>query len=103
MAVICVDRNTTAVNKLQVAINYIFDLAVRNVRGQIASNFFQGGAYVSATIFLELIEIANISYYDILIIESLIRFMVSNASQCLYFTSDLARNTLGAQCYRTAL
>ena len=37
-----VDRNRTAVNKLQVAIKYIFDLAVRNVRGQIASNFFNG-------------------------------------------------------------
>ena len=35
MAVIGVDRNTTAVNKLQVAIKYIFDLAVRNVRRQI--------------------------------------------------------------------
>ena len=39
---IYVDRNTTAVNKLQVAIKYTFDLEVRNVRGQIASNFFQG-------------------------------------------------------------
>ena len=28
MAVIPVDRNTTAVNKLQVVIKYIFDLAV---------------------------------------------------------------------------
>ena len=28
--------------------------------------------------------------------------MVSNASQFLYFKSDLARNILGAQCYRTA-
>ena len=42
MAVICVDRNTTALNKLQVAIKYIYDLAVRNVRVQIASNFFKG-------------------------------------------------------------
>ena len=52
--------------------------------------------------FLNLTEIANISYYDILIIESLKRLMVSNASQCLYFKSDLARNILGAQCYWTA-
>ena len=37
-----VDRNTTSVNKLQVAIKYTFDLAVCNVRGQIASNFFKG-------------------------------------------------------------
>ena len=35
-------ESTTAVNKLQVAIKYIFDLAVLNVRGQIASNFFKG-------------------------------------------------------------
>ena len=42
MAVICVDKNKTAVNKLQVVIKYIFDLAVCNVRGQIASNFFKG-------------------------------------------------------------
>ena len=34
-------ESTTAVNELQVAIKYIFDLAVRNVRGQIASNFFK--------------------------------------------------------------
>ena len=46
MGVICFDRNTTAVDELQVAIKYTFDLAVRNVRGQIASNFFQGGGYV---------------------------------------------------------
>ena len=42
MAVVGVDRNTTAVNKLQVAIKYIFDLAVRNVRVQIASDVFKG-------------------------------------------------------------
>ena len=42
MGVICIDRNTTAVDELQVAIKYTFDLAVRNVRGQIASNFFKG-------------------------------------------------------------
>ena len=59
-----VDRKTTAVNKLQVAIKCIFDLAVCNVRSQIASNFFQGGAYVSATMFIKLIEIVNISYCD---------------------------------------
>ena len=39
---IYVDRNATAVNKLQVSIKYTFDLEVRNVRGQIASIFFQG-------------------------------------------------------------
>ena len=44
MAFIYVDRNATAMNKLQVAIKYTFDLEVRNVRGQIASVyfFFQG-------------------------------------------------------------
>ena len=43
MGVICIDRNTTAaVDDLQVAIKYAFDLAVRNVRGQIASIFFKG-------------------------------------------------------------
>ena len=42
MTFIYVDRNPTSVNKLQVAIKYTFDLEVRNVRGQIASNFFQG-------------------------------------------------------------
>ena len=42
MTFIYVDRNATAVNKLQVAINYTFDLEVRNVRGQIVSNFFEG-------------------------------------------------------------
>ena len=41
MGVICIDRNTTAVDKLQVAIQNAFDLAVRNVRGQIASIFFK--------------------------------------------------------------
>ena len=30
------------VNKLPVAIKYTFDLEVRNVRGQIAFNFFEG-------------------------------------------------------------
>ena len=42
MTFIYVDRNATDVNKLQVAIKYTFDLGVRNVRGQIASKFFQG-------------------------------------------------------------
>ena len=42
MAVVGVNRNTTAVNKLQVAIKYIFDLAVRNVMVQIASYVFKG-------------------------------------------------------------
>ena len=43
MGVMCIDRNTTAVDILQVAINYYsFDLALRNVRGQIASMFFKG-------------------------------------------------------------
>ena len=42
MGVICIDRNTIAVDILQVAIKYTFDLAVRNVRGQIASIFFTG-------------------------------------------------------------
>ena len=42
MAFIYVDRNATAVNKLQVSIKYTFDLEVRNVRGQIASIFFKG-------------------------------------------------------------
>ena len=42
MGVIRTVRNTTAVDELQVAITYAFDLAVRNVRGQIASNFFKG-------------------------------------------------------------
>ena len=39
---IYVDRNTTSVNKLQVAIKYTFDLEVRNVGGQIATIFFEG-------------------------------------------------------------
>ena len=43
MTFIYVNRNATAVNKLQVAIKCIFDLEVRNVRGQIASNFFARG------------------------------------------------------------
>ena len=81
MGDICIDRNTTIVDKLQAAIKYTFDLAVHNVRGQIAI-CTQGGAYVLATIFLKLIEIANISYYDILIIESLKRLMVTDVSQC---------------------
>ena len=42
MTFIYVDRNATAVNKLQVVIKYTFDLEVRNVRGHIASKFFQG-------------------------------------------------------------
>ena len=52
MAYIYVDGNATAVNKLQVAIKYTFDLEVRNVRGQLPLFFFPGGSYVSATIFL---------------------------------------------------
>ena len=55
MTIICVDSNTTALNKLQVAIKYTFDLAVRNVRGQFASIFFAGKHFVSAMIFLKLI------------------------------------------------
>ena len=46
MGVICIDRNTTAMDELQVAIKYTFNLAVRKVRGKIASIFFPGGAYV---------------------------------------------------------
>ena len=42
MGVICIDRNTTAMDKSQVAIKHTFDLAVRNVRGQIVSIFFKG-------------------------------------------------------------
>ena len=42
MGVICIDRSTTAVDILQVAIKYTFDLAVRNLRGQIISIFFMG-------------------------------------------------------------
>ena len=42
MGVICIDRNKTAVGELQVAMKYTFDLAVRTVRGQIASNFYKG-------------------------------------------------------------
>ena len=42
MGVICINRNATAVDMLQVAIKYTFDLAVRNVRGQIAFIFFMG-------------------------------------------------------------
>ena len=42
MCAICIDNSTTAVDILQVAIKYTFDLAVRNVRGQIASFFFKG-------------------------------------------------------------
>ena len=38
----CMDRNTTAVDELQIDITYTFDLPVRNVGGQIASNFFKG-------------------------------------------------------------
>ena len=51
---------------------------------------FQGCAYVSAMVFLKLIDIANISYNEILIIESLKLLMVSVVRQCLYFTPDLA-------------
>ena len=42
MGVICIDRNTTAVDILKVAIKYTFDLAVCNVRGQFSSIFFKG-------------------------------------------------------------
>ena len=42
MGAICIDRNTTAVDKLQVAMKYTYELAVRNVRGQMASIFFKG-------------------------------------------------------------
>ena len=42
MGVICIDRNTAAVDELQVAIKYTFDLAVRNVRGHIATIFLRG-------------------------------------------------------------
>ena len=46
MGVMCIDRNTTAVDILQVAINYSFDLALRNVRGQKCLHVFQGGTFV---------------------------------------------------------
>ena len=46
MAVIRVDRNTTAVNKLQVARKNIFDLVVPSVRGQISSIFFFKGVHM---------------------------------------------------------
>ena len=46
MGVICIDRNTTAIDELQVAMKYTFDLAVRNVRGQNCLHFFPRGAYV---------------------------------------------------------
>ena len=42
MAVIHVHRNTTAVNNSQVAIKYIFDLAVRNVRDKVPQFFSRG-------------------------------------------------------------
>ena len=42
MTFIYVDRNATAVIKLQVAIKYTFDLEVRNVRGQITTIFSRG-------------------------------------------------------------
>ena len=42
MAVIRVDRITTAVNKLQVAIKYVFDIAVRNVRDKLPPLFSRG-------------------------------------------------------------
>ena len=42
MGVICIDRTMTAVDILQVAIKYTFDLALCNVRGQIAIIFFKG-------------------------------------------------------------
>ena len=50
------------------------------------------GAHVSlsAVVFLKLREIANISYYANLIIESVKRLMVSDVNQHLYFMSDLA-------------
>ena len=38
MGVICIDR----MGKLQAVVKYTFDLAVHNVRGQIASIFFTG-------------------------------------------------------------
>ena len=38
---LCIVRNTTGVDEFQVAITYTFDLAVRNVRGHIASNVFK--------------------------------------------------------------
>ena len=49
MGVMCIDRNTTAMDILQVAMNYSFDLALRNVRGQIASMFFKGSVSASGT------------------------------------------------------
>ena len=42
MGVICIGRNTTDVDKLQVAIKYDFDTAVRNVRGQKPPTFSRG-------------------------------------------------------------
>ena len=41
MDAICIGRNATAVDNLQGPIKYTFELAVRNVRGQIASMFFK--------------------------------------------------------------
>ena len=54
-----------------------------------ASTFFKE-VHVSATIFLKLQEIASISYYEILILESLKLLMVRIVSQCFLFMPDLA-------------
>ena len=90
MGVICIVRNTTASDGLQVAITYTFDLAVRTVRGQIASNFFKRVHMFNPSIFLKLTKIASILHYDIFIIESLKCLVVSDVSQCLYLMSDMA-------------
>ena len=45
MGIICIDGNTTAMDILQVAIKYTFDLAVAML-GDKLPPFFQEGAYV---------------------------------------------------------
>ena len=56
---ICVDRNIIFANRLQVTIEYTFDLDVRNVERLNVSRFCHGGAYVSTQILLKLIGIAD--------------------------------------------
>ena len=56
---ICVDRNRIFANRLHVTTEYTFDLAVHNVELLNVSGFVTGGAYVSTTILLKLIGIAD--------------------------------------------
>ena len=67
-------------------IEYIFDLAVRNVQRLNVSRFVTGGAYVSTQILLKLIGIADFLYTGFCSLGSPKHLMISVYLFVFYFT-----------------